>query len=106
MRDVLPALSGDPNHAESIKLNYSEIKPKGVYARVTRNTDQPGGISDTTNGSGELVDIWAAGSATIDLTAYKIYENSDYIGRIDGRKSPLRFVPSSESQEEPINRIN
>jgi hypothetical protein len=105
LRDVLPALSGDPNHVESIKLNYSQIRPKGVYGRVTKNTDQRGGISETTNESGGLVDIWPAGGATIDLTAYKIYENSDYIGRIDGRRSPLRFVPSSESQEEPINRI-
>lgn len=102
---VLPALSSDPNHVERIKSINSQIKPNGVYAGEIKNKNQGGGISYMTNASGKLVNIRVTGDTTIDLTPYKIYENSHYIGRIDGRKSPLRFIPSSESEAEAINRI-
>ena len=40
--------------------------------------------------------------APTEISHYKVYDRLKYIGRIDGRKPGLYFIPSSESKEETI----
>jgi hypothetical protein len=79
-------------------------KPESERIYAGELTTERDSLGWTSNSEGKLTVHVGRKSAT-EISHYKIYDRLKYIGRIDGRKPGLYFIPSSDSKEETIQTL-
>jgi hypothetical protein len=83
------------------KKTLELIKRESDRLFIGEYTTEDSSFGWSYNPEGELT-VHVGRKVATEISHDKIYDRSKYIGRIDGRKPGLYFIPSSDSKEETI----
>ncbi len=87
-------------------LRLVRVKDERIFAgRIDNESNGVGWETGTLKDGTQKLYVHVGHNAAKEITGYQIYERLQYLGRLDGRSSPLRFVSASEAPEEKIKMI-